>query len=82
MQQAVVLRVARPELLDQLAESPQTRKYIRETVSSTVALVVPRDWPEMVAALLEMGILPEVEAEPVRQLSATNPTNDTKGWPS
>ncbi len=75
MQQAVVLRVARPELLDQLAESPQTRKYVRETVSSTVALVAPRDWPEMLAALLEMGILPEVAAEPGRQLSATNPTN-------
>ncbi len=58
-QQAVVLRVARPELLDQLAESPRTRKFIRETVSSTVALIAPRDWPELSDALFEMGILPE-----------------------
>jgi hypothetical protein len=63
-QQAVVLRVARPELLDQLAESPRTRKYIRETVSSTVALVAPHDWPELLAALLEIGLLPEVKIEP------------------
>jgi hypothetical protein len=76
IQQAVVLRVARPELLDQLIESPRTRKYVREMVSSTVALVAPRDWPEMVAALFEMGILPQVTAEPDRQLSATN------GWPA
>jgi hypothetical protein len=58
------LRVARPELLDQLTESPRTRKYIRETVSSTVALVAPRDWPELTSALFEMGILPEVKVEP------------------
>ncbi len=82
MQQAVVLRVARPELLDQLIESPRTHKYVRETVSSTVALVAPRDWPEMVAALLEMGILPQVTTEPGRQLPATNLTNDANGWPS
>jgi len=74
-QQAVVLRVARPELLDQLIESPRTRKYIRETVSSTAALVAARDWPELLSALLEMGILPEVKAEPGRYLSATNDTN-------
>ncbi len=62
-QEAIVLRVARPELLDELAESPRTRQYLRETVSSTVALVNRRDWPELLAALLEMGILPEVKAE-------------------
>lgn len=58
-QQCVVLRVARPELMDQLTGSPRTRKYIRETVSSTVALVATRDWPELSEALFEMGILPE-----------------------
>ena len=60
-QQAVVLRVARPELMDQLAESPRTRKYIHEAVSTTVALVAPHDWPELLDVLLEMGILPEVK---------------------
>jgi hypothetical protein len=63
-QLAMVLRVARPELLEQITDSPRTRKYIRETVSSTVALVALRDWPEMFRALLEMGILPEVKVEP------------------
>jgi hypothetical protein len=62
-QQAVVLRVARPELLDQLTELPRMRKYIRETVSSTMALVALRDWPELLNALLEMGILPELAVE-------------------
>jgi hypothetical protein len=63
-QPAMVLRVVRPELLEQITDSPRTRKYIRETVSSTVVLVAPRDWPEMLAALLEMGVLPEVKIEP------------------
>jgi hypothetical protein len=58
-QEAIALRVARPELLDQLMNSPRTRKFIRETVSSTVALVAPRDWPELFDALFEMGILPD-----------------------
>jgi len=56
--------VARPELLEQITASPRTRGYVRETVSSTVALVDPLDWPEMLAALLEMGVLPEVKVEP------------------
>ena len=64
-QQTVVLRVARPELLDQIVESPQTRKYIRETVSSTVVVVALDDWQDLNAALLELGILTEssIEAE-------------------
>jgi hypothetical protein len=28
-----------------------------------VVLVAPRDWPDMAAALLEMGILPEIKVE-------------------
>jgi len=63
-QQAAVLRLARPELLDQLIESPRTRNYIRETISSTVALVAPRDWPDLLAAMMEMGLLPEINTEP------------------
>jgi len=63
-QQTIVLRVARPELLDQLTESPRTRRYIRETVSSTVALISPQDWPEMLMALVEIGILSEIKSEP------------------
>jgi hypothetical protein len=62
--QAMVLRVAHPELLEQITASPRTRRYVREAVSSTVALVDPRDWPEMLAVLLEMGVLPEVKIEP------------------
>jgi len=63
-QQAIALRLARPELLDQLMDSPRTRRYIREAISSTVALVALRDWPELYAALLDMGLLPEVHVEP------------------
>ena len=59
-QEAIALRVARPELLDELAESPRTRKYIRETISSTVALIALRDWPDLLDALFETGILLEV----------------------
>jgi hypothetical protein len=27
-------------------------------------LVAPRDWPELLAAMVEMGLLPEVNIEP------------------
>ena len=73
-QQAIALRVARPDLLDQLMNSPRTRRYIREAVSSTVALVAPRDWPELLDALLEMGILPDY--------SNLNPGSTSKSHPA
>jgi len=63
VRQAMVLRVARPEWLDQLMDSPRTRRYIREVISSTVALVALRDWPDLRDALFEMGILPDIEVE-------------------
>jgi hypothetical protein len=57
--QAVLLRVAQPELLDQLMNAPTTRHLIREPLSSTVAAVSPEHWPALQQALLEMGLLVE-----------------------
>lgn len=57
--QVVMLRVARPELLEQLMNTPATRRLIREPISSTVAAILPEHWPALRQALLEMGILVE-----------------------
>ncbi len=57
----VVVRLARPELLEQLMSRPATRRLIREPISSTVAIVSQEHWPALRRALLEMGILVEGE---------------------
>jgi len=54
--QVVMLRLARPELLEQLMSQPATRRLIREPISSTVAAILPEHWPALRQALLEMGI--------------------------
>jgi hypothetical protein len=54
---AVVLRVARPELLKELMSQAATRRLIREVLSPQVALVSPEHWPMLQRALLEMGVL-------------------------
>ncbi len=60
--QVVMLRVARPQLLEQLMSQPATRRLIREPISSTVASVLPEHWPALRQALLEMGVLVESKA--------------------
>ncbi|MBN1888944.1 MAG: helicase-associated domain-containing protein [Thermoflexales bacterium] len=55
--QAVVLRVARPELLEELMSKAATRRLIREALSPRLALVSPEHWPTLQRALLEMGVL-------------------------
>lgn len=57
--EAVILRVAQPELLEQLLHAPATRRLIRETLSSTTAAVAPDNWPALQRALLEMGVMVE-----------------------
>ena len=44
----------------QVASSPLTRHLIREQVGPGAALVRERDWPRLVVALGEMGLLPDV----------------------
>ena len=60
LERAVLLRLSGEELMAQVASSPSTRHLIREQISPSAALVRERDWPRLVAALGEMGLLPDV----------------------
>ncbi|HID88379.1 MAG TPA: hypothetical protein EYP52_01515 [Anaerolineae bacterium] len=57
----ILLRVRDEGLLRELTADPSTRRYIREVLGPTAALVAPGDWPRLVQALVERGVLPEVK---------------------
>ncbi len=59
LEPAVLLRVQDEALLRELAAAPATRRYIREIVAPTVALVSPDDAEKLAQALVERGILPD-----------------------
>ena len=56
----MLLRLASEQLMEQVASSPRTRGLIVERIGPTAAVVRARDWPRLVIALGEMGLLPEV----------------------
>jgi len=60
LERAVLLHLSNEELMAQVASSPLTRHLIREQVGPGAALVRERDWPRLVVALGEMGLLPDV----------------------
>jgi len=60
IERVVLLRLSSKELMALVTSSPLTRRLIHEQVGATVALVRERDWPRLVVALGEMGLLPEV----------------------
>jgi len=62
LEQTVLLHLSSEELMAQVASSPLTRHLIREQVGPEAALVRERDWPRLVVALGEMGLLPDVIA--------------------
>ena len=62
LEPALVLRLSSEELLAQLISSPHTRRFIREPIGPTAALVNERDWPRLVVALGEMGLMTDAIA--------------------
>ncbi len=64
LEQTVLLRLSSEGLMAQVASSPRTRHLIREQVGPKAALVRERDWPRLVAALGELGLLADVIALP------------------
>jgi len=62
LERGVLLRLSSEGLMAQVATSPRTRHLIREQIGPTAALVREQDWPRLVAALGEMGLLPDVIA--------------------
>ncbi|MDY6877045.1 MAG: helicase-associated domain-containing protein, partial [Chloroflexota bacterium] len=62
LERAVLLRLSSEELMAQVTASPLTRRFIREQLGPATALVREQDWLRLVAALGEMGLLPDVFA--------------------
>ena len=60
LERAVLLRLSSEELMAQIAASSRTRHLITEQIGPTTAVVRKRDWPRLVVALGELGLLPEV----------------------
>jgi len=61
LERVVVLRVSSQDVLRQILDAPQTRRYIQRTVGPTAAAVAEQDWQRLVEALAKMGLLPELE---------------------
>ena len=62
LERVVVLRLASEELMAQVLASPPARRLIREQIGPAVALVQEKDWPRLIAALGDMGLVPDVVA--------------------
>jgi hypothetical protein len=60
LERGILLRVEDDSLLRQLMASPATRRFVREVVGPNVALVDPTDWPRLVQALVQEGLLADV----------------------
>jgi len=60
LERPVLLRLASEQLMEQVASSPRTRGLIAERIGPTAAVVRERDWPRLVIALGEMGLLPDL----------------------
>ncbi|HIE39721.1 MAG TPA: hypothetical protein EYP77_11790, partial [Anaerolineae bacterium] len=61
LEQGLLLRVQDEGLMQRIATTPATRRFIREIVGPTTALVAPADWPRLARALVEQGLLPDVK---------------------
>jgi hypothetical protein len=62
LERVVVLRLASEELMAQAIASPPARRLIREQIGPTAALVQEKDWPRLVAALGDIGLVSDVVA--------------------
>ncbi|MCS7281953.1 MAG: helicase-associated domain-containing protein [Anaerolineae bacterium] len=60
LESGVLLRLQDEALLRDLAASPATRRYIREILTPTVAVVAPDGWEEIARTLVARGVLPDV----------------------
>jgi hypothetical protein len=60
LEPGLMLRVEDEGLLEQLVTSPGTRRFIREVIGSTTALVARGEWSQLVRAMAEEGILIDV----------------------
>jgi hypothetical protein len=62
LERGILLRLSSEELMAQVTSSPRARRLVHDQVGPTTALVREQDWPRLVAALGEMGLLPDIIA--------------------
>jgi hypothetical protein len=60
LERVSILRLASEELMAQAMSFPSTRRLIREQIGPKAALVREKDWSRLVAALGEMGVVPDI----------------------
>ena len=60
LERVILLRLSNENLMAQVVASPLTRHLIREQIGPAAALVRDQDWPRLVTALGQMGLLPDV----------------------
>jgi hypothetical protein len=64
LERTVVLRLSSEELMDQITASPALSHFIEERIGPTAVTVREQNWDQLIGALGEMGLLPEVEGIP------------------
>jgi hypothetical protein len=64
VERTVILRISSEELMNQVTASPTLSRLIRERIGPTAAIVREQDWKQLIGALGEMGLLPEVDGLP------------------
>jgi hypothetical protein len=60
LERTVLLRVTDEAVMKEIIASPKTGRFIERTVGSTSAVVAEKDWPSLVAGLVELGLLAEL----------------------
>lgn len=61
LRREILLQVRDAELLDQLRAEPKVRPLLGEAVGPLVIAVRTADWPRLVSAIAELGLLTDVE---------------------
>jgi hypothetical protein len=61
LERVVLLRVSSQDVLKQILDAPQTRRYVQRVIGPTAAAVAEEDWQRLVEALAEIGLLAEME---------------------
>ena len=60
LERVILLRLSNEKLMAQVTSSSLTRHLIREQIGPAAALVRDQDWPRLITALGQMGLLPDV----------------------
>jgi hypothetical protein len=61
---AVILRIPSEDLMNQVVSSPTLSRLIRERIGPAAVIVHEQDWEQVIGALGELGLLPEVDGLP------------------